>query len=35
MNNTDTEKYIKRNIQDYISYTNKLNNLHINRTLNI
>jgi hypothetical protein len=28
MNNT-TEKYIKRNIQDYISYTNKLNNLHI------
>jgi hypothetical protein len=28
MDNIDVEKYIKRNIQDYISYTNKLNNLH-------
>jgi hypothetical protein len=35
MNNTDTEKYIKRNIQDYISYTNKLNNLHTKPHLNI
>ena len=28
MDDIDVEKYIKRNIQDYISYTNKLNNLH-------